>query len=130
VRKAHVSPADCLGGYPGLTNYAGYDGAMLPSATNATYTINVVSNPGNAGISFFFANSGRAGAVNNGISETFTTPDNSGVFVYASNNGNLGYFPVQYECPLKFCQTSYGWLLQIDPVGDGSYSTLATFVQQ
>ena len=44
---AKVSPADCLGApTPANTNYAGYNGALLPSATDTTYTINVVSNPG------------------------------------------------------------------------------------
>jgi hypothetical protein len=130
VSKAKVSPADCLGvPTPANTNYAGYNGALLPSATDTTYTINIVSNPGNAGISFIFANSG-AGASVIGTTRTFKTPDNSGVFIYAGKNGALGYFPVGNECPLQFCKTSYGWLLQIDAVGDGSYSTLVTYVQQ
>ena len=130
MSKANVSPADCLGApTPANTNYAGYNGALLPSATNTTYSINIVSNPGNAGISFIFANSGWLAWLT-GTSRTFKTPDNSGVFIYAGKNGNVDNFPVANECPLQFCNTSYGWLLQIDAVGDGSFSTLVTYVQQ
>ena len=128
MSKSHVSPDDCTGGTPANTNYAGYNGAMLPSATDTTYTITIVSNPGNAGISYIFANSG-AGSWVGGTSKTFRTPDNSGVFIYAGKNGDLGAFPVGNQCPLQFCQTSYGWLLQID-TGDNTYSTLVTYVLQ
>ena len=128
VSKSHVSPADCTGAtMPGNTNYAGYDGALLPSATGATYTLSIVSNPGGAGISYILANSGRPGAIDDGASTTFGTPDNSGVFIYASSNGDIGYFPLP-SAPLQFCKTNYGWLLQID-TGDKSYSTLVTFIQ-
>jgi hypothetical protein len=54
------------------------------------------------------------------------------LFIYAGKNGYTGYFPnpVANECLSQFCKTSDGWLLQIDAVGDGSYSTLVTYVQQ
>jgi hypothetical protein len=116
VSKSHVSPADCTGAtMPGNTNYAGYNGALLPSAPGATYTISIVSNPGNAGISFFLANSGRNGSVI-GASDTFGTPDNSGVFIYASKNGDLGYFDNANEATLQFLLCPIfctGWLVSL-----------------
>lgn len=118
---------------PGNTNYAGYNGALLPSATGATYTITIVSNPGIAGISYILANSGVDGSLDGGAagtSRTFRTPDNSGVFIFASRNGDTGFFPVEYCCPLQFCKTNYGWLLQVDALGNKSFSMLVTYIQQ
>jgi hypothetical protein len=128
VSKTHVSPADCVAGPFGLTNYAGYNGAMLPSVVDGDSTITVVSNQGKAGITYIFASSGFGSTVDGttGTSKTFRTPDNSGVFIYAGPNYQTGALPGP-ELAMQFCQTSYGWLLQID-TGDNKYSTLVTYV--
>jgi hypothetical protein len=128
-------PTDCIGPFKeGWETFDGKKGLFL-SATRLPkgqfHRIRVIKDtkPKRAYVSFTSKDTSLTACISAPFypERPFNQGATDAVFIYAGDYC-FNPSPKRY-CPIKACQTSYGWYIEIDSSGHGTYDMMVVFLQ-